>query len=102
MFPFQIRPDRALAEIQEFGLKLSHGLKTLSEIGDIEVGATEKDAVYTEDKVVLYRFRPLVENPRPRYRSSSSTPWSTAPTWPICKRTARWSAVSSPGGSMCT
>ena len=65
MFPFQIRPDRALGEMQEFGLKLSHGLKTLSEIGDIDVGATEKDAVYTEDKVVLYHFRPLVENHRP-------------------------------------
>jgi polyhydroxyalkanoate synthase subunit PhaC len=65
MFPFQIRPDRALGEMRELGIKLSHGLKTLSEIGDIDVGATEKDAVYTEDKVVLYRFRSLVENPRP-------------------------------------
>jgi hypothetical protein len=65
MFPFQIRPDRALGEMQEFGVKLSHGLKTLSEIGDIDVGATEKDTIYTEDKVVLYHFRPLVENAKP-------------------------------------
>ncbi len=65
MFPFQIRPDQALSEIQAFGTKLSEGLRTLNEIGDIDVGATEKDAVYTEDKLVLYRFKPLVEKLNP-------------------------------------
>jgi polyhydroxyalkanoate synthase len=65
MTPFQIRPDEAIAEIQSFGTKLAHGLKTLTECGDIDVGATEKDAVYTEDKLVLYRFKPMKERPNP-------------------------------------
>jgi polyhydroxyalkanoate synthase len=63
--PIQIRPDEALAEIQDFGRKLGHGLRTLSDIGDIDVGASEKDAVYTEDKLTLYRFKPLVEDLNP-------------------------------------
>jgi polyhydroxyalkanoate synthase subunit PhaC len=65
MFPINIRPDQAFDEIRAFGTKLSHGLKTLSEIGDIDVGATEKDAVYTEDKMVLYRFKPMVDKLNP-------------------------------------
>jgi len=65
MFPFQIRPDQALSEIQAFGTKLSRGLRTLNEIGDIDVGCTEKESVYTEDKLTLYRFKPLVEKLNP-------------------------------------
>ena len=65
MFPFQIRPDEAISEIQAFGTKLGHGLRTLTEFGNIDVGATEKDAVYTEDKLVLYRFKPMKERLNP-------------------------------------
>lgn len=65
MFPFQIRPDEALREIQEFGVKLGHGLRNLSEIGEIDVGATPRDPVYEEDKLVLYRFEPVEEKLNP-------------------------------------
>ncbi|MGH8582072.1 MAG: class III poly(R)-hydroxyalkanoic acid synthase subunit PhaC [Gammaproteobacteria bacterium] len=65
MFPFQMRPDEILQEIQDFGTKLSHGLSTLSEIGDIEVGASEREVVYTEDKIALYHFKPLAERIHP-------------------------------------
>ncbi|MEE9158779.1 MAG: class III poly(R)-hydroxyalkanoic acid synthase subunit PhaC [Gammaproteobacteria bacterium] len=68
MMPFQIRPDQALQEIQEFNTKLAHGLKTLSEIGEIDVGVTPKEGVYFEDKLTLYRFKPRTEracNPIP-------------------------------------
>jgi len=37
----------------------------LSDIGEIEVGITPKEAVYQEDKLVLYRYKPLVDNPSP-------------------------------------
>lgn len=57
-FPIQIDPDKALQELQGFGEKLSQGFKTLSEIGDIDVGATPKEAVHRDDKLVLYRFQP--------------------------------------------
>jgi polyhydroxyalkanoate synthase len=59
VLPIQIAPDQALAEVRQFGSRLQRGLKTLSELGDITVGATPKDAIYEEDKLVLYRFRPL-------------------------------------------
>ena len=65
--PLQISPDRALEEVRDFGVKLNRGLRILSELGDLEVGATAKDAVYREDKLVLYRFRSStrVTNPIP-------------------------------------
>lgn len=63
MFPFQMRPDEITREINEFNSKLSQGFQTLSEIGEIEVGISEKEPVYTEDKMVLYHFKPRVENP---------------------------------------
>ena len=65
MLPLQISPDQALEEIREFGVKLNRGLRTLSELGEIDVGATPKDAVYREDKLVLYRFRPTTKAANP-------------------------------------
>ncbi|MGH8643070.1 MAG: class III poly(R)-hydroxyalkanoic acid synthase subunit PhaC [Gammaproteobacteria bacterium] len=65
MLPLQIRLDDALQEIQEFGAKLAHGLKNLSEMGEIDVGATPKETVYREDKLALYRFEPVASQLHP-------------------------------------
>ena len=65
MFPFAIRPDRAAQEIISFNQKLTRGLMTMSEVGKVDVGVTPKDAVYREDKLTLYRFKPMVEQPLP-------------------------------------
>ena len=65
MIPFQIRPDEIIQEINDFNSKLAQGLHTLSEIGDIEVGVSEKEAVYQEDKMVLYHFLPRVKKQNP-------------------------------------
>ncbi len=61
MFPFQLRADEALDELRSFGVRLGHGLETLSELGEIEVGVSDKEAVYEEDKLVLYHYTPLSE-----------------------------------------
>ena len=61
MIPFQIRPDEIIEEVHSFNSKLARGLQTLSEIGDIEVGVSEKEPVYKEDKMVLYHFLPRVK-----------------------------------------
>ncbi len=53
-----INPENALAEFQEFQSNLAKGFKNLSEIGEIETGVTPRDAVYKEDKMVLYRYQP--------------------------------------------
>jgi polyhydroxyalkanoate synthase len=61
----QISPERAFEEVRDFGAKLQRGLKVLGELGEIDVGATPKDAVYQEDKLVLYHFRPLAKTVNP-------------------------------------
>jgi len=67
MIPFQMRPDEIVQEVHDFNNKLAQGLHTLSKIGDIEVGVSAKEAVYKEDKMVLYHFLPRVKkiNPTP-------------------------------------
>jgi polyhydroxyalkanoate synthase len=63
VLPIQIRPDQALSEAREFGTRLQRGVKTLCDLGDTTVGATAKDTIYQEDKLVLYRFRPPGRKP---------------------------------------
>ena len=57
------RPDfgsqRMAQEMTDFGERLSRGLTALAQTGEIRIGSAEKDAVYTEDKLVVYRYRPL-------------------------------------------
>ena len=65
MFPFQIRPDEIASEIQTFNNKLAQGFNTLAEIGDIEVGVSPKEAIYKEDKMVLYHFKPRTKKQNP-------------------------------------
>jgi polyhydroxyalkanoate synthase len=65
VFPFQIRPDEALREVQQIGQKLSQGMHVLAELGDIDVGASAKEAVHHEDKLTLYHFKPQAEKVQP-------------------------------------
>jgi polyhydroxyalkanoate synthase len=58
-----LRPDRAAQEIVDFNQRLIQGLSTLTEVGKVDVGVTPKEAVYREDKLMLYRFTPMVESP---------------------------------------
>src|SRR5688572_19582363 len=55
--PLQIRPDRAMAEILEFNQKLMAGMNNLPKTGEISTGVTPKEVIYTEDKLILYRFK---------------------------------------------
>jgi polyhydroxyalkanoate synthase len=61
MFPIQIEPNAAFQEIQRFTQKLGQGMHTLSEIGDLDVGATPREEVYREDKLTLYRYSPIAD-----------------------------------------
>ncbi len=66
MLPINIRPDSAAKELQDFGLKAAQGWKTLSELGDVDVGeASAKEPVYHENKLVLYHFKPVAEKLNP-------------------------------------
>lgn len=63
MNPFAINPEDMTREILEFNARLGRGLNTLRELGDVEVGVSPKEAIYREDKLVLYRYTPHVERP---------------------------------------
>ncbi|WP_139556407.1 class III poly(R)-hydroxyalkanoic acid synthase subunit PhaC [Methylotetracoccus oryzae] len=58
-----LRPDQIVQELTEFNRKVAAGIGALGQIGDIDVGASEKDPVYQEDKVILYRFRSRTADP---------------------------------------
>jgi polyhydroxyalkanoate synthase len=58
MFPVQIRPERALAELVEFNRKLLKGIDSVVDIREIDVGPTPRDEVYREGEVVLYHYHP--------------------------------------------
>lgn len=60
MTAFSLDGGQALAEIAEFSRRLAEGVKAVRTIGDVRVGCSVRDEVYREDKLTLYRFRPLV------------------------------------------
>ena len=53
-------------EQQEFLQRLARGLGRLHEVGEVAIGSAAKDAVYSCEKLVVYRYRPLVEADAPR------------------------------------
>lgn len=55
---FDMRPDAVMQELMGYSQKLSHGIKNLTEVGEITSGVTPKTAVYSEDKLTLFRFNP--------------------------------------------
>jgi polyhydroxyalkanoate synthase len=61
--PLPIQPDRVLKDAVDFNRKIARGLLTLRDVGDVEVGTTPKEAVYREEKLVLYRYKPTVDKP---------------------------------------
>lgn len=51
-------------EMEQFNERLVRGMTALSQAGEIRIGSLEKDAMYCEDKLVVYRYRPLPDVPR--------------------------------------
>jgi polyhydroxyalkanoate synthase len=54
-------------EAEAFAQRLTRGMNVLAQMGDVAVGTTPRDALYAEDKLVLYRYRAL-EDVRPAAR----------------------------------
>ena len=65
MNPFAIDPDKLSEELFEFNKKLALGINTFTELGKVEVGASPKETVYEEGKVILYHYKPAVKRPDP-------------------------------------
>ncbi len=54
--PFNFDPARLGAEMLDFQRRLAAGPRTLRQVGEVEFGCSPKDAVYRDDKLVLYRY----------------------------------------------
>jgi polyhydroxyalkanoate synthase len=57
MMSFKLRPDQVAEELVEFNEKLANGLQNMLEVGEISEGVTEREVVFTDDKLSLYRYR---------------------------------------------
>ncbi|WP_092042273.1 class III poly(R)-hydroxyalkanoic acid synthase subunit PhaC [Methylobacterium pseudosasicola] len=53
-----------LAEVADLGRRISAGAKLFSDVrdADVQIATTPKDLVWSQDKVSLYRYRPLAES----------------------------------------
>jgi polyhydroxyalkanoate synthase len=57
MSELQFDQQRFAREVEEFTQRLTRGFGALTQVGDVQIGTAPKDVVYSEDKVVLYRYR---------------------------------------------
>jgi len=62
--PLSLTPAEMLAEVGSLGQRISAGAKMFAEVrdADVEIATTPKDLVWSQDKVSLYRYRPLAES----------------------------------------
>jgi polyhydroxyalkanoate synthase len=52
-------PQAAARELLDFSQRFAQGFANLQAASDVEIGASEKEPVWSEDKVTLYRFKPI-------------------------------------------
>ncbi len=55
-------PADVVAELGEIPGKLATTLRSLQAAAEVSFGYSEKDAVYREDKLTLYRYRPIADS----------------------------------------
>jgi polyhydroxyalkanoate synthase len=52
-------PQAAMRELADFSQRFAQGIPALQAAAGVEIGASEKDAVFRDDKITLYRYRPI-------------------------------------------
>jgi polyhydroxyalkanoate synthase subunit PhaC len=57
MGPLKIKPEAALQEVANLGQKLAAGAQVLRTVDDVDYGVSEKEEVWRDGKVALYRYR---------------------------------------------
>lgn len=60
-----LTPEQISEELKNYSARVTEGMQTLRRIGEIESGVSPRDAVYQEDKLVLYRYQPRVDTLHP-------------------------------------
>lgn len=58
-----LNPQRLAEELSDFSSKLINSFQTLQQINDIDVDQTPKELVFQADKLRLYRYLPLTDQP---------------------------------------
>lgn len=57
MEALNISPQKVVDEALRFQQKIAAGMQVLHQVDDVTYGCTEKEVIYREDKLVLYRFK---------------------------------------------
>ena len=62
--PLKLTPAELLAEVGALGRRMAEGAKLFSDIRDedVQIATTPKDLVWSQDKVSLYRYRPMAQS----------------------------------------
>ena len=62
---WKLEPEKLVQEATAFNRKLLFGMENFTKLReeDIHIGTAPKHEVYREDKVVLYRYEPVVKKP---------------------------------------
>jgi polyhydroxyalkanoate synthase subunit PhaC len=64
VFPIDIRPETLTQEMLDYSRKLGLGMENLLNADGIDCGVTPREPVYSEDKLVLYRYEAPEGEPR--------------------------------------
>ncbi|MCB1627531.1 MAG: class III poly(R)-hydroxyalkanoic acid synthase subunit PhaC [Xanthomonadales bacterium] len=57
MDALSLKPEALVDEALRYQSKIAAALGTLTRMDDVHFGVTDKEAIYSEDKLVLYRYR---------------------------------------------
>ena len=56
-----VDPQVAMRELMDFSSKFAAGIPALQAAAGVEVGCSDKEAVFRDDKITLYRYKPIAK-----------------------------------------
>ena len=56
-----VDPQVAMQELVDFSQKFAGGIPALQAAAGVEIGCSEKEAVFRDDKITLYRYKPIAK-----------------------------------------
>lgn len=56
-----VDPQVAMRELMDFSSKFAAGIPALQAASGVEVGCSDKEAVFRDDKITLYRYKPIAK-----------------------------------------
>ena len=54
-------PQVAMRELVDFSSKFASGIPALQAASGVEIGCSDKEAVFRDDKITLYRYKPIAK-----------------------------------------